>query len=112
MEGNMVALDERVDVLEKDMVEVKACVDVNLTGERSVWAALEKLTLSIAEFEKQSENDRKEIRDMVHDQAVDAAKMSTAYAGMAGTFKVLGGALIVAIIGILVGLLTHTIQIG
>jgi len=108
----MVELDERVDELERDMIEVKACVDTNLTGERSVWAALEKLTLSIGEFETHSENDRKEIREMVHGQALDAAKMSTAYAGMAGTFKILGASLVVAIIGILVGLLTHTIQIG
>ena len=108
----MAEMEERVGSLEKDMVEVKACVDTNLTGERSVWAALEKLTLSIGEFETHSENDRKEIRDMVHSQAIDAAKMATAYAGMASIFRILGAAVTVAVIGILAGLLTHTIQIG
>lgn len=108
----MVDVEERVGTLEKDMIEVKACVDVNLTGERSVWAALENLTESINEFKKASEDDRKQIRGMIYSQSLDSAKMSTAYAGMAGTFKVLGGAVIVAILSILVGLLTHTIQIG
>lgn len=108
----MLEIGERVDCLEHDMIEVKACVDTNLTGERSVWAALEKLTLSIGEFQKHSEADRKEIRDMAHTQALESVKMSTAYAGMAGIIKAVGLTVIAAIVGILVGLLTHTIQIG
>ena len=108
----MIDIADRVDILEKDVVEIKACVDTNLTGERSVWAALEKLTKSISEFEKASENDRSGIREMVHTQAIESVKMSTAYSGMAGILKGVGVAIIVAVIGILVGLLTHTIQIG
>jgi hypothetical protein len=108
----MVDIDERVDCLERDMIGVKGAVETNLTGERSVWAALEKLTLSITDFEKASEDDRKDIRELVHSQAIEAAKMSTAYAGMASIFRILGATVIAAIVGILVGLLTHTIQIG
>lgn len=108
----MVEIEERVVILEKDMVAMKTCVDQNLTGERSVWAALEKLTTSINDFEKASENDRQGIREMVHVQALESVKMSTAYAGMAGILKGVGAAVIVAVLGILVGLLTHTIKLG
>jgi hypothetical protein len=103
---------ERVEFLEKDMIGVKACVEANLVGERSVWAAIEKLTESISGFEQSSVTDRKEIREMVHGQALDAAKMATAYAGMAGVLKAVGLSVIASLIGIVVGLLTHTIVIG
>lgn len=105
-------LGQRVETLEKDVIEIKACVDVNLTGERSVWAALEKLTDSIGEFEKASEKDRKGIHELVNLQAIEAVKLTTAYSGMASILKALGITIIGAVVGILVGLLTHTIQIG
>jgi hypothetical protein len=108
----MVDIGERVNLLEKDMCEVKACVDTNLTGERSVWAALEKLTLAVSDFKKESEEDRKQIRAMIQGQALDATKMSTSYEGMVWVMRAVGISVIVAVIGIMVGLLTHTIAIG
>ena len=108
----MADIDERVDCLEKNMIGVQGDINANLTGERSVWSALEKFMKSVDEFRKDSETDRKEIRGMIHLQAMESVKMSTAYEGMAAVFKILGGAVAVAVIGLLVGLLTHTIQIG
>jgi hypothetical protein len=108
----MVDINERVGDLERDMVGVKGEIGSNLTGERSVWNALEKFMTSVDEFRKVSEGDRKEIREMVHTQALESAKMSTSYAGMAGVIRAVGLAVIVAVLGILVGLLTHTIHVG
>jgi hypothetical protein len=108
----MTDINERVDDLEKDVIGIKGDINSNLTGEHSVWSALEKFAKSVDEFRKVSEGDRKEIREMVHTQALESVKMSTAYAGMAGILKAVGTAVIVAILGILVGLFTHTIQIG
>ena len=108
----MAEIDERLGCLEKEMIGVQSNIHSNLTGERSIWNALEKFVVSVDEFRKSSETDRKEIRDMVHLQALESVKMSTAYSGMAGILKAVGVAVIVAVIGILVGLLTHTIQVG
>ena len=108
----MVGIDERVGCLEKDMTVVKAEIDANLTGERSVWNALEKFMASVDEFRSVFEADRKEIREIVHLQAIESTRMSTAYEGMTVIFRILGGAVTVAVIGILIGLLTHTIHIG
>jgi hypothetical protein len=101
-------MTERVNCLEKEMIIVKN----DLTGERSIWATLEGFVLSVDAFRKSSEMDRKEIRELINAQSVESMKMGTAYLGMAGILKALGVAIIAAIIGILVGLLTHTIQIG
>lgn len=108
----MADIDERVGCLEKNMIGVQGEINANLTGERSVWAALERFMVSVDEFRKDSEADRKDIRNMVHLQALESVKMSIAYSGMAGILKAVGISIIGAIIGIVVGLLTHTIQIG
>lgn len=125
-----VELGEKLDGIDKRLQKVELSVQSNLDGERSVWAAIEKLTKSIDESnQRQSEalqkavtdankaieesvNDRKELHSAVMQQQADMKIFANAYGSITGWLKSISVILITSMLGIVVGLLTHTIQIS
>lgn len=115
-------IEEKLDVVDKRLQKVELCVESNFDGERSVWAAIEKLTKSIDESNKKQSDalrsavdtsikDREELHAAVVQQQIDMKIFATAYSTLSGWLKTISVILITSMLGIVVGLLTHTIQI-
>jgi hypothetical protein len=102
LEAKMDKIEERLIAVEKDIVDIKSCISDSLTGERSVWSALDRLIEEFTKFRESSEKDRKEIR-------LDVVKMTATYESVSWIIKALGVTVIGAVISTVVGLLTHTI---
>ena len=125
----MDSIDTRMFKVEKDIVDIKATVSNNLMGEHSVWQAIEKLTKSLDESNiKQSQaldkaianteravaesvKDRKELHDLILEQDSNMKLLTSAYQSITGWSKSIIVILVTSVVGILVGLLTHTIKI-
>ena len=125
----MDSIDTRMFKVEKDIVDIKATVSNNLMGEHSVWQAIEKLTKSLDESNiKQSQaldkaianteravaesvKDRKELHDLILEQGSNMKLLTSAYQSITGWSKSIIVILVTSVVGILVGLLTHTIKI-
>lgn len=124
-----VELGEKLDNIDKRLQKVELSVQSNLDGERSVWAAIEKLTKSIDESNQrqssalqkaiddankaieESVKDRAELHTAVMQQQSDMKVFANAYGSITGWLKSISVILITSMLGIVVGLLTHAIQI-
>jgi len=125
----MDSIDTRMFKVEKDIVDIRATISNNLMGEHSVWQAIEKLTKSLDESNiKQSQaldkaianteravaesvSDRKELHDLILEQDSNMKLLASAYQSITGWSKSIIVILVTSVVGILVGLLTHTIKI-
>lgn len=125
----MDSIDTRMFKVEKDIVDIRATISNNLMGEHSVWQAIEKLTKSLDESNiKQSQaldkaianteravaesvRDRKELHDLILEQDSNMKLLTSAYQSITGWSKSIIVILVTSVVGILVGLLTHTIKI-
>lgn len=127
--GKMDSIDTRMLKVEKDIVDIKAIVNNNLVGERSVWQAIEKLTKALDESNarqtealnkavedtnraiEESIKDRKELRNLVIEQSTNMRLLTSSYSSITSWLKSIVIVIITSTAGILVGILTHTIHI-